>query len=268
MLKAKNKVFNGFLDITDPGEFLGRELSNFSISLNYPISNELKDRLPVIQQGFYEKIVEKLDQESFGNTKYHVIDYQDSKVYNESPRKYLKIEYSTARSTQVTTLTRCLIHGDNLYIALDSYVLGGLKIKALIIQTVISFLSLYLATIFPPLSILVFVYLYFTWIDVFRATRQKPGLMYGLRCKFNKSLDLGLFNTDDTLMFLKSLLPIVTSTVREVFRSNGIPLEGIEDLLKNIEHKVSGQSVSIEAGGNISLFGVNIASYDSNASSS
>jgi len=264
----EKRKFNRFLDITDPAEFLGFGLSNFDISISYPVPTEIRERLGSIQQEFYTEISRKIQEEKLGNTKCKVLDYQDSKVVYENPRRYLKIEYSTARKTQVTSLVRCLISGDNLYIGLDSYVLGGLKISSLVIQSVISFLALFLSLRLLPLFPLVAIYLFFNWIDVYRATRQKPGLLYGLRCKFNKSLDLGSFNVDDTLMFLKSASPIVTSTIEEVFKRNGIPSTKITELLKGIDAKVSGQSVSLNAGGNISLFGVNIASYGSNASNS
>lgn len=268
MLTAKRQTFNRPLDISDPSEFLGTILSGFSISLTYPLTASQRDLIPKIQQEIYEKVVSKLEQESLGNTKYYVIDYEDFKVKNEVSRRYLKIEYSTARNTLITGLIRCLAHGDNLYIAFDPYILGDLNTNALVIQIVIALIGLYIGTIFPPILLLVFAYLFLNWIDVFRAIKQKQDFMYGLRCRFNKSSDLGSFNTDDTLMFLKSAIPMITSSVKETFEENGIPLQGIKDLLSGIESKVSGQTVTMEAGGNISLFGVNVASYNSQASGS
>ncbi|MGB3788015.1 MAG: hypothetical protein WA949_08395 [Phormidesmis sp.] len=267
MLASKQTTFNSFLDITDPAEFLGAPLSNFSISIIYPVRQEDRGKISDIQSGIYEGIITKLSDRSLGRVNSFVRDYKDDRVPQEPSRKYLKVVFDTPRSTQVTSLIRCLVIGDNLYLAVDSYVLGGLKITALLFQISVSLVLLFLSTqIFPPfLFLAALVYLFFTWIDVYRATRQEPSLLYGLRCKFNKSKDLGSFNSDDTAMYLKSITKIVTSTTKEVFRSSGLNFDSMLDVLRGIEQKAIGQTVTVEAGGDISMFGVNIGSYNSQA---
>ena len=49
MIGSTQKTFDGFLDITDPAEFLGFPLSAFSINVVYPLKSEDRVKLPTIQ---------------------------------------------------------------------------------------------------------------------------------------------------------------------------------------------------------------------------
>lgn len=270
------KSFNKhFLDLKDPTEFLGIELSGYTIALSFPFPLGYKN-VPKIRQDLYNRIRSKLEEQSIYYSKYAVISYRDSKYADrgEEARNYLEIKKNTTRKTTLTTIFRFLENGSNLYIASDSYILGSLNVRALIIKILLFLFVLQVPAFFgnisatlywlPILSFLGGILNLFTlllylliilwfWGDVIRGTLLGYGFYYSLRHQFKGALVNASFDTDDCLMFLKSLLPLILDSLHEVLEENNMLDESVDSILRDLAENIKSQKTSTIniSGGNI-----------------
>lgn len=74
------------------------------------------------------------------------------------------------------------------------------------------------------------------WIDVIRGFYHHKDINRAIREVFNHFPSDESFNTDDILMFLKSILPIVVESIEEVFKENGINIEALEKFRSTIQN--------------------------------
>jgi hypothetical protein len=100
---------------------------------------------------------------------------------------------------------------------------------------------------------------------------QNTGVLFickplsSLRHSFGKGLDNNSFDIDDSLIFLKSLMPFVIETVKEVFSNNGILIQSFEDILIGIQSNIASQSINLTAIDS-TFVGVNIGGSNNRAS--
>lgn len=261
------KVFNrGFLDIHDPTDFAGIGQPGFSIAHTYMVD---KQQLPLICDELYAHVLDKLQAEAVGKVTLRTTDYLDGRHQNrEQPRKYIVVEHNTNRGTRSSIFIRFLPFGDNLYVAVDSYVLGSINWLSVLVRALITLVPVFI--IFAYLSITAAMYsltaqfnqygqrqssglgagffccfvplvffLLLLWIDVFRAFKQHGNVTLALRQNFSHAPNDQSFNVDDVLMFFKSALPLVIFSVRDVFETYDLPLHTLDDFVANVNNVVN-----------------------------
>lgn len=257
--QTERLINRGFFDREHPAESIGFLVRGFSISLNEAVGLEEREKLKATRNDLYNEIYKKLtkleniDNYLARNTKFKTIKYIDTKYgERDKERLYLVIQLKTIRNTRITTLCRFFVHGNNLYLAVDSYALGTLKVSQLIWQSIIALILIpslpMLFAFFVIPGILALVYLYKVWIDVIRSLVQKEPLLEALRQKFNNNVSNNSFDEDDTLMYLKSIFPLIINSVSVALEKNGLLKEGIaEKLDKFLE--TGQQVINIDTGG-------------------
>lgn len=80
-----------------------------------------------------------------------------------------------------------------------------------------------------------FVALVFLWRDTIKNLRQEGNPILALRQSFNKILNTRSFNIDDILMTVKSVLPLILSSVREVFEKHDISVKSLDEFVATIQ---------------------------------
>jgi hypothetical protein len=272
---AQQKEFSrDFFDRQDPTEGIGELIIPFSFSSIYDEVDK-DSKLSEICAELYDKVLAKLKSGDLGkDVQVDVIDYKDAKQGGkESPRKYLAITRETNRKTRITILARFLPYGNKLYVGVDSFVLGNtnwLKIIGTIALTLLPFIC-YLFTFLPAIiqnmvssltnpfggggqssdfgqtfllilqytcccvfPWLIFAVMFF-WLNTVRNFRHEGNLLLGLRQSFNQILNIRSFNIDDILMTLKSVLPLILSSIREVFEKHDLPVKSLDEFAASIQ---------------------------------
>lgn len=252
----KQEINRGFFDKSDPIEGIGIPLTSVSISRSYFIDPIYRDKLSNIKDELNIEIIKMINIGRIGDTNAQLIDYYDMQYKaKDNARRYLVVEHETIRGTLLTTLSRFYFLGDSFYIALDSYFLGPIHWTKFIIQILVSLIVLsipnfldlhWVFLIFP------FLYLYSTWINVIRSIVQGVRWETAIRQKFNKSTSNSSFDLDDAMIHLKSVLPLILESVKNVFEKNGLEISGLEDEIHKINQQVinfSDNSTQVSTGG-------------------
>lgn len=269
----QQKAFSrDFFDRQDPTDGIGLLIGPFSFSSIYDdvgIDNKAHE----ISAELYEKVLAKLNSGHLGkDIKFDIYDYKDAKQgHKEGARRYLTISRETNRNTKITILARFLPYGNKLYVGVDSFVLGNtnwLGIISTVTLTIIPF-TCYLFTFLPAiiqgivsslnpfgtvqsnssgavfmsmlsysicciLPWIIFAVL-FLWLNTVRNFRHESNLLLALRQSFNQILNFRSFNIDDILMTLKSVLPLILSSIREVFEKHDLPVKSLDEFVANIQ---------------------------------
>jgi hypothetical protein len=212
-----------------------------------------------------------------GKVSVKINKYLDANLQEkEGPRPYIVVSYETSRSTRCNMFIRFLPFGDNLYIGVDSYVLGPLNWWDIILRLILTLIPLgimyvYLSITrfinllqFPSRSsgdsgmgvffclIPLLLFILFLWIDTIRAVRHHGDLQLALRQTSNLLPSDHSFDNDDVLAFLKSSLLLIVFSIRDVFQKYDIPIRSLDEtIVQNINHSVSISS----QGGLISIVG-------------
>jgi hypothetical protein len=99
----------------------------------------------------------------------------------------------------------------------------------------------------------------FLWLNTVRNTRHEGNLLLGLRQSFNQILNVRSFNIDDILMTLKSVLPLILSSIREVFEKHDLPVKSLDEFaatiqtINNIQNVYGSGNAVAGAGGRASV---------------
>jgi hypothetical protein len=271
----KNKrLFNrGFFDRTDPFQNIGENIPNLSMYHLY--SNIDQNKIPEIRTTIYNRIINKVTNSLPDKTSIELISFADKKLEHiEGSRDYIIITNETPRKTRSTIAIRCLSYGGNLYLGVDSFALGSTNQRNFIARIYFSIIPLaILIGIFfclilqqiataitqsvgpymsrgpsalPSTALSLFItalcsipliyILIMLWIDVIRGFYHHKDINRAIREVFNHFPSDESFNTDDILMFLKSILPIVVESIEEVFKENGINIEALEQFRSTIQN--------------------------------
>jgi hypothetical protein len=235
----QQKIFNrGFFDRKDPLENAGTYLNNFSVTYSCPV--EQKHHWKVLTE-LYNSVQDKVVKGNIPGATRELVDYKDAKTsHNEPPRHYIIVSLNTVRGFKMSVYANFLTYGDNLFISINSVVLGPLDKVAFLI-------NLFFNTIF---SITVVGLAYY--LDIIRGMSQGEPLSLIFRKKHPKAHNLGLFNTDDILMFYKSVVPMIMRSVQEVFENNNIPVDVLEKHIQNINYVTNVNDSSTNISGGIS----------------
>jgi|GEM_PF-3806503 len=253
-------------DRSDPAESIGIILPGFSL---YHLYSDIDhQKLSKVSQEVYDRILHKLQTTAPQYVSSTIVNYADRKHRAlEGARNYIIVTRETPRKTRATILARCLTHGNNLYVGVESYVLGSLDKWGILRRVLFSFIPLLLllcplAFAIPSIiqsvlagpfgepgpgigsalgpviccAVPLFGFIIFLWLDVIRGVSQHKNLPLAFRESFNH-LPVGeSFNLDDIFMFLKSVLPTVIYSIREVFKENGIDVRTLDEFITNINN--------------------------------
>lgn len=285
-LQQNLKLFNqSFFDVHDPADLVGVRQSQFSISQIYELDQQ---RSEAICEELYLHVYEKLKDGAVGRISLQHLDYLDYQRQKEEPaRKYIVIERETNRGTKMNVLIRFLTIGNNLYVAVDSYVIGTLDIIGLVVRIILTviplgFVTFYLSMVAWISSISyrrdsslsdassifcclapVLLFVIFLWVDVVRAYRQHGNLNLALRQNLNVIRESQSFDRDDVLMFFKSSLPLVIVSVKEVLENNKLPVVTLDNFVANVSEVVN----IFSGGGPLSIINSVIGGKGSSVSS-
>lgn len=260
------KLFNrGIFDRNDPAEAIGVNLPGFSL---YHLYSDIEaDKAKDICQEVYSRVLAALKTQTPEHAKSVKIKYADYQHKDEEgPRDYIVVTRETPRGTRATILVRCLSYGNNVYLGIDSYLLGSLDKIALlrrVLYSLVPFAFLLCPLLFVIPSILVsamagpfaqqssltdslqpigicavpiLIFALFFWTDVIRGLSQHGNLVLALRESFNNIPDTETFNLDDVFMFLKSVLPIILFSVRDVFQENGLDIKTLDNFISTVNN--------------------------------
>lgn len=273
--KQNLKLFNqGFFDIRDPADFVGVRQTDFSIAQIYELD---KERNSMICEELYTHVFEKLKSGAVGKTSYKQVDYLDYQHQTHEPaRRYILVEQETTRGTKMNVFVRFLSMGDNLYVAVDSYVIGSLDIVALILRIIFTIVPLGFVAFYLSISALLYsaslnysrrdslpdfgsimccivpvlLFLILIWVDVVRAFREHGDLRLALRQNLHVIRDNQSFDRDDVLMFFKSSLPLVIFSVTEILDRNKLPVKTLENFAKDVDKTIT---INANNGGIVSI---------------
>lgn len=234
-VEVVRRDFNrGLFDREDPLEGAGEMLSDFGFADIYAV--DMRRQKDLIGKLHANVLAHSRNGRIPGAT-IQVVEYNDVRTGSrEPPRRFVRLEAESLRSTHMSLFARFLPFGDHLYVAVSCFILPPLSlwrfIRALFVSGIVFLLiNLFLPFLgfFVAIGVLVWHYR-----DVVRALSQGESLSLALRQHFNKANDLGTFNTDDVLMFFKSAVPIVLTSIHEVFAEAGIPVDVLERAIQNI----------------------------------
>lgn len=295
-ISKKFSINRGFFDKTHPAELLGASLDEWEFKLNYDL-DEIQtldeEKIASLRESIYQEIITcleagKVDNSHINRFTYQIINYVDSKYgHLDRERMYLRIDRETVRSTLVTVMARVYKHGKYIYIGVDSYAIGPLRLWSAIfhgflliffflpigltaLTSILGGFGAFLSRLASPaaaigglasgivLGFIFFLYIRLFWIKFIKAIFQREDFLSALRQSFNRPIAYNSFDVDDVLMFLKILFPLVTESIRKSFQEYGIDLKDDKDYLKEIaERSVSGEITINTGGGGIfgSIFG-------------
>lgn len=307
--KADYSINKNFLDEENPEELRGFWLKSFSFSFNKKLALKDKSDLENVTDILYKGVNEKLQEYKTIDPYFHeglnfrIINYKDEQYKNDRDRLYLQMEWETIRKTQITTMLRFFLNGDNLYIANDFYALGRinkislgfhLMILAYILLFLIIpflffiiflvpwlilsgiqdlangglFLSILLPILLPNLLYMLFLmilltiaiwYLYFRWIkfikalfngkSTFKESISKRSIIHALQVNFPQDIQSNTFDLDDTYMFIKSIYPLVISSLEETLGKDNMLGENERKFFEFFKENIKTQTITVNTGG-------------------
>jgi hypothetical protein len=240
LMHSKQRVVNvgGFFNLNQPSDGSGIELSYYCLYQTYRIERAQVER---ICNKLYEAVFTEIDKGRLADARVRLTGYREN-IRNEQ-RTYIVVTRETICKTRTTIYMRFLSYGDNLYVGIDTYVLGKVNWGALLFRIIFSSLFVVIPILLPLL--------FFLWQKLVRRIRIEENIILALRQEFPGSLRNGPFDLDDVLMFVKSTLHTAVDSVRQVFEEEGIPLESLDEFARNINNNIN---ISTQ-GGTLSMVG-------------
>ncbi|MEH2078073.1 MAG: hypothetical protein V7K57_27365 [Nostoc sp.] len=248
----------GVTSFKDPAKSAGIQIYSSSLYQTYHVS---RDKVKQICERLYNHVVDDLNGRNLGDSRFRIITFREGvnlvrdHRYDNQERTYIVITRDTLRDTRATILVRFLTYSDNLYVGVDTYVLGKFNIFAFIRKVLLTVLLPWFAitplSFVPGLNVLLWLIylciLFLAWWGLIQRIRQVGDLGTALRLEFSKVLDLGYFNLDDVTMFTKSNLYTIVTSIKDVFKIEKLPIESLDAFIRNINN------INISAGGNINM---------------
>ncbi|MEB3342181.1 hypothetical protein [Okeania sp.] len=240
------------------------------MSLNYRVKEEDIEKLENVRKSLYVRIFESLKNwKSAGvvgqlsKPKLELVLYKDKPYYQrDKQRLYIEFRYKSVRETNITILFRCYVHSNNLYIAVDSYLLGRLQIIIFCMHNfflLFIFMTLFsLGIPFLILGLIVLIpYANWIWTKIIKALRQGEGFLTSLRQRFHKPISDNSFDVDDKSIILKAIFSLILQATKNAFKENNFAVEGLDEKLDELINNASNQTFNIVAEGGISgaIFG-------------
>ena len=205
---------SGRYSISSPIDGAGVELGGFSFSQTYSVE---RSKAKKICTQLYKNVLSAVQDGSIGDAKARLVQYRDIKKSSE--RTYILITHDTLYGARTTVFIRFLSYGDNLYLALDTYVLGKPEWESLVKRVLISALI--------SLPIITAPFLILLWLKMIQRVKNESNLMLALRQEFPGGIVEGPFDLDDILMFAKSTIQRSITAVVDIFIEEEISTEAL-----------------------------------------
>jgi hypothetical protein len=108
--------------IGSPDDGVGIRLSQFDLHQTYSIDREKLDR---ICQKLYDRVYQSVTGGTLREGKVRSLMFRKSTLLHDDSRRYVLVTRDTVHGNRTTVFVRFLGYGDNLYLGLDVYSLGG-----------------------------------------------------------------------------------------------------------------------------------------------
>ena len=234
-----------WLKIASPSDGVGIRLSAFDLNQTYAVKRE---RLHDLCKHLYQQVYESVSNGRLQNAKIRLIKYTKNSLLQSDTRSYLVITRDTIHGNRTTVFMRFHEFGDNLYVGLDVYSLGGVRWLTFLLR-VGATLAL-LPSIFFLLPIIPIAFLW--WKIIWRFNYEKK-LWLAIRQEHPGKIELGPFDSDDVIMFSKCAVHLAVTSVRDVFKEFDLPIESLDEFIVSINNfSIDNSSKVDNRGGSIS----------------
>jgi hypothetical protein len=229
---------NKWFKIGSPEDGVGIEIPSFRLYQTYRLD---RDRLAGICESLYDKVYQAVNEGSLGNARTRVVFYRKDTLELDDRRKYILVTRDTAHGIRTTIFIRFLSFGDNLYVGLDVYVLGGLNWLKFLLKLAFSLILIPWILLGIPLIVIIVI-----WWKLFWRVQYEGKFWLALRQEFPGKVESDSFDSDDTLMFSKTTLHMAIRVIRDVFQEEEIPLDSLDYYASSINNV---SNISISTGG-------------------
>ncbi len=229
---------NKWFKIGSPEDGVGIEIPSFRLYQTFRLDRE---SLSGVCESLYDKVYRAVNEGSLGNAKSRIFVYRKDTIELDDRRKYILVTKDTAHGIRTTIFIRFLSFGDNLYVGLDVYVLGGLNWFKFLLKLAFSLMLVPSILLIIPLIVLIVI-----WWKLFWRVQYEGKFWLALRQEFPDKVGSDSFDTDDILMFSKTTLHMAITAIRTVFQEEGIPLDSLDYYASSIN---SVSNISINTGG-------------------
>ena len=234
--------------ISSPTDGAGIPLLTFSLATTFQIDRSEVSR---ICKRLYENVDKKINNGSLGKGRSRIVTYclcENPKP--EYKRDYILVSYTTHDEVRTTILIRFLESGDNLFLGIDTYVLGKTN-RPPVYRRIC--LSLLLILISPWTIFLSLIPFFLMWEKVNNRLRYGESLRVALRQEFPGKIKFNAFDEDDILMFIKTTLHAALGSIEQIFQEEGLPIDSLDSFMKQVD--VGSTTVVNNYGGSIDMRG-------------
>lgn len=235
--------------INSPEDGVGLWLSSFSLAQTYLIDQVNTQR---ICQKLYSCVINRIEEGSLGDAKNRMLIYRQNTFEYDDKRAYIRITRDTVRGIRTTIFVRFLNYGNNIYVGLNTYVLGSLNWFSLFTKAFLTFvllapisLNTLLSSLFyfhiyknPFMTTIAFLIIILMWWKLAWRSFYEKSIVLALRQEFpgKRIGSSGSFDADDIVLFSKSTLHLIVDSIREIFKEEDLPLDSLDDFIENISN--------------------------------
>jgi hypothetical protein len=239
--------------IASPSDGVGIRLPAFDLNQTYAVN---RDRLHDLCKLLYQKVYESVSNGKLQDAKVRLIKYSKSSLLQADTRPYLVITRDTIHGNRTTVFMRFHEFGDNLYVGLDVYSLGGVKWLTFLLRV-----GATLALLPSMLLVIPILPIVALWWKIFWRFKYERKLWLAIRQEHPGRIGFGPFDSDDVIMFSKCTVHLAVTTVRDVFKESGLPVDSLDEFILSINNISIDNSFKVDnRGGTISHSAVGIGS--------
>lgn len=230
--------------IASPADGAGIRLPAFDLNQTYAVKRE---RLHDLCKHLYQQVYESVSNGKLHDSKVRLLKYTKDSLLQSDTRTYLVITRDTIHGNRTTVFMRFHEFGDNLYVGLDVYSLGGVRWLPFLLRvgTTLSLLpSIPFLIPIVPIAIL-------WWKIIWRVNYEKK-LWLAIRQEHPGKIGFGPFDSDDVIMFSKCTVHLAVTTVRDVFKEFDLPVDSLDEFIVGINNITIDNSIKVDnRGGSI-----------------
>ncbi len=233
--------------ISSPTDGAGISIPNFSLATTIQIDRTEASR---ICKKLYQNVDQKVRGGILGNARSRIVTYVLGTLNTKKSRDYILVTHNTDDDIRTTIFIRFLESGDNLFVGIDTYMLGKANRRTVYWRLLLTIflISLSLVTIFLSL-----IPAYLMWSKVSKRWSYEGSFGLALRQEFPGRMVFSAFDEDDILMFIKTTLHTALGSIEQVFQEEGLPIDSLDAFMKQVD---SGSTTVINNhGGSIDMRG-------------
>jgi hypothetical protein len=233
-----------WLKIASPTDGVGIRLPAFDLNQTYAVKRE---RLHDLCKRLYQQVYESVSNGKLFDARVRLLKYSKDTLLQADTRAFLVITRDTIHGNRTTVFMRFHEFGDNLYVGLDVYSLGGVRWLTFLFRvgaTLALLPSIFLLIPIAPIAIL-------WWKIIWRVFYEKK-LWLAIRQEHPGKIGFGPFDSDDVIMFSKCTVHLAVSTVRDVFKEFDLPVDSLDEFIGGINNITIDNSIKVDnRGGSI-----------------